>query len=163
MNKIALVKKEDGSYKLSLPEQTAEMEAGGMLSGVLNTKVAGLRIGEIGVGTFGGVMLSEILEGFLSAQSTMIKGGVKLGVAALAASMGGKWIGKDAAYAIAFVLGVFGLSQVIPVDKWATAVAGSIGKFLPGTIKVTGMPRDVLNQAQTVVRDYYSKAFIGGR
>jgi len=159
MNEIALERQEDGSYKLSLPEATevAEMHAGGALSGVLNTEFAGLKIGEIGVGTFGGVMLSEVIEGFLSAQSTMIRGGAKLGIAALTASMGKKWIGKDAANVIAFVLGVFGLSQVIPVDKWASAAASGISKFLPGTIKVTGMPgNSALNQAERVANSYYS-------
>ncbi len=133
----------------------------GVLSGITKTEVFGIPLGQIAIGTFGGVFVSEILDGFLAKQSTMVKGAVKLGIAGVTATWGKRWLGKDVSYAIAFVLGVFGLSQILPIDKWAAGIAGKVGGMLPGTIKVTGMPGNVVVQAQQVANDYYSR--LGGR
>ncbi len=128
----------------------------GVLAGVTKTDVFGVPIGKIAVGTFGGVFISELVDGFLAKQGTMVQGGVKLAMAGVTAKWGRKWLGSDVAYAIAFVLGVFGLSQVLPIDKWATSAAGTVKGFLPGTIKVAGMDKvaNVNNQADQVLAAY---------
>lgn len=132
-------------------------EPAGALGGLTKTEVWGIPIGQVAVGTFGGVFISELVDGFLARQSTMVKGLAKLGMAGVAGTWGRRWMGKEASFAIALVLGVFGLSQILPIDKWAAQLAGSAKGILPGTIKVTGMSGGAVNQAQRVV-DYYSAA-----
>ena len=137
----------------------AEMEKA-ITAGLTGIKVWEVPVGAIAVGTFGGVFVSEILEGFTAKQSVMVKGLVKMAAGGAVLAYGKKWLGRDAAYAIAFVLGVFGLSQVLPVDKWAMTAAGTIKGLLPGTIKVTGMPGGgVVRQAEAHAADYYDRAF----
>ena len=136
-------------------------ERTGVLAGLVKTEVLGIPIGAVAIGTAGGVFISELVDGFMATQGTMAKGAVKLAMAGVTATWGKRWIGKDAAYAIAFVLGVFGLSQIIPIDKYAAQAAGYIKGMLPGTIKVTGMPRGgVVDQAGKVAQDYYAR--LGG-
>jgi len=138
-------------------------ERTGVLAGLVKTEVLGIPIGAVAIGTAGGVFISELVDGFMATQGTMAKGAVKLAMAGVTATWGKRWIGKDAAYAIAFVLGIFGLSQIIPIDKYAAQAAGYIKGMLPGTIKVTGMPNTgggALAQAQRVATDYYGK--LGG-
>lgn len=109
-----------------------------MVGGLTSMKVWNLPVGAIAFGTFGGVFVNELLDGFMAKQGVMVRGAVKLAVAGVVAGWGKKWL-RDATYPIALVLGVFGLSQVIPIDKYATQLASSVRGFLPGTIKVTGM------------------------
>lgn len=155
---VAKFKEPKAEAKVEEPK--AKVEEARALAGITKTEVWGIPIGQIAVGTFGGVFISELADGFLAAQSTVVKGGVKLGLAAVTATWGKRWLGKDVSYAIAFVLGVFGLSQILPIDKWAASLAGSVKGILPGTIKVTGMQGNVLNQAQGVAENYYAR--LGG-
>lgn len=157
---VALAGKFDGVATMSdveakLKEATVK-DPGGTLAGLTRTEVLGVPVGAVAVGTFGGVFISELVDGFLARQSTMIKGVVKLGMAGVVGTVGRRWMSKEASFAIALVLGVFGLSQILPIDKWAAQLASSAKGILPGTISVTGMPGAVI-QAQRVV-DYYSAA-----
>ncbi len=160
---MTMEKNAQGVWEIKLPEAdpTARLEApgAGILGGITKTSIMGLEVGKIAIGTFGGVFASEIVDGFLAAQNTMIKGAAKLATAGVVGTWGKRWLGSEVAMAIAFVLGVFGLSQVLPIDKYAAQLAGTVKGILPGTIKVTGMPnpgRDVLNQAEGVAGNYYS-------
>ena len=139
-----------------------EESGAGVIGKLTNAKLWEIPVGAIAIGTFGGVFVSELVDGFMSKQGTMAKGAIKLVGAGLVASLHNRGLGKDANYAIAFVLGVFGLSQILPIDKWAVKAAGSLKGLLPGTIKVTGMQGDVVTQAETVAGNYYGK-MLGGR
>ncbi len=138
-------------------EEKAKMEKAISVGGLTGMKVWEVPIGAIAVGTFGGVFVSEILEGFTAKQSVMVKGLVKIAAGGAVLAFGKKYLG-GAAYPIAFVLGVFGLSQVLPVDKWALKAAGYVKGVMPGTIKVTGM--DVVGQAESHAANYYNRPFV---
>lgn len=130
----------------------------GAVAGLTKMEFFNVPLGKIAIGTFGGVFFSEVIDGFLAKQSEMVKGGVKLVGAGVVAGWGSKWLGKDAATVIALVLGVFGLSQILPVDKWAKQLAGGVSKFLPGTVSVTGMEK-TRNPLPVRSENYYAAAF----
>ena len=80
--------------------EKAEMSEG-VLANIAKTEFFGIEFGKIAVGTAGGVFGSELIDGFLATQQDTIKGIVKLVVAGTVGTWGKKWIGKDAAMAIA--------------------------------------------------------------
>ncbi len=140
------------------PVDTVKLEEAGILGNLAKTEFMGVEVGKIAIGTFGGVFVSELVDGFLPSQSTMIRGGVKLVMAGIVGTWGKRWVGRDASMAIALILGVFGLSQVLPVDKWAANLAAQVKGILPGTIKVVDSTRrggNVLDQASQVALNYY--------
>ena len=144
-------------FKEAIPK--AKVEEAGALANIAKTEFMGVEVGKIAIGTFGGVFVSELVDGFLATQTTVVKGAVKLAMAGVVGTWGKRWVGRDAGMAIALILGVFGLSQILPVDKWATGLASSLRGILPGTIKVTGMPGSAVAQATRVAEDYYGRAF----
>jgi len=160
MNEVALVKQEDGSYKLSLPEpeQTAEMEASGMLGGITDTKIWDIPIGQAAVGGFGAVIGSELIDGFLASQSAMTKGLVKLVAAGASVKWGGKLLGSTGSKAVGLLLAYDGIRMVLPLDEYANKVAGMFtkltGQGLGGRAGMGG--NSVLNQAGDVANSYYS-------
>lgn len=138
-----------------------KVEEAGALTGITRTEIWGVPIGQVAIGTFGGVFINEVVSGFLAKQSTMVQGAAKLGMAGLVGTWGRRWMSKDASFAIAFVLGVFGLSQILPIDKWATNAAGTIRGFLPGTIRVTGMDKLTGLREAEIVANRYSGGILG--
>jgi len=160
MNEIALVKQEDGSYKLSLPEpeQTAEMEASGMLGGITDTKIWDIPIGQAAVGGFGAVVGSELIDGFMANQSSMVKGMVKLLVAGASVKWGSKLLGSTGSKAVALLLSYDGIRMILPIDEYANKLAGMFTKLtgagLGGRAGMGG--NNVLNQAGDVANSYYS-------
>ena len=159
MNEVALVKQEDGSYKLSLPEQTAEMEASGVLGGIADTKIWDIPIGQAAVGGFGAVVGSELIDGFMANQSSMVKGMVKLLVAGASVKWGSKLLGSTGSKAVALLLSYDGIRMILPIDEYANKLAGMFtkltGQGLAGRAGMGGN-RDVLNQAGDVASSYYS-------
>ena len=162
MSEVALVKQEDGSYKLDLsaakPIETAEMEAGGALAGITSIAPWDIPIGRAAVGGVGAVVGSELIDGFLVAQSTQVKGLVKLIVAGASAKWGKKLMGADAATAIALLLAYDGVRMVLPLDEFANKIAGMFTKLTGhGLGGRAGMGNgEVLNQAGEVAANYYS-------
>lgn len=144
---------------------SADMEESKVLGGITKAEVFGIPIGQVAVGTFGGVFISELVDGFMASRGTMTKGIVKLIAAGAIGTWGKRWMGKDVSYAIAFVLGVFGLSQVLPIDKWAAALADKVKSMVPGTIKVTGTQTGVLGQADKILHNSLSTYYgsVAGR
>ena len=160
MNEVALVKQEDGSYKLSLPEQTAEMEASatGMLGGITDTKIWDIPIGQAAVGGFGAVVGSELIDGFMAEQTAMAKGLVKLLVAGASVKWGSKLLGSTGSKAVALLLSYDGIRMILPIDEYANKLAGMFtkltGQGLAGRAGMGG--NNVLNQAGDVANSYYS-------
>ena len=166
MNEIALVKQEDGSYSLSLPEPTAEMEASaGVLGGITDFKVFDSPIGQAVVGGFGAVIGSEIIDGFLKIgpgetdRTKLNTGGiVKLAAAGASVKWGGKLLGSTGSKAAALLLAYDGIRMIIPLDEYANKVAGMFtkltGQGLAGRAGMGG--NNVLNQAGDVANSYYS-------
>jgi len=135
----------------------------GALTGFTKMEIMGLPLGQIVIGSFGGIFVSELVDGFMAAQGDMAKGVVKLVMAGVVGKWGTRIMSKEASLAIALVLGVFGISQIVPIDKWAAKLASTIrGALLevPGTIKVTGMDKGIMGKVQKVAEDYY--AGLGG-
>ena len=163
MNEIALERQEDGSYKLSLPETTevAEMNAGGasgVLGGLTKTEVWDIPIGQAAVGGFVAVVGSELVDGFMAAQSAMTKGLVKLAVAGASVKWGGKLLGSTGSKAVALLLAYDGIRMVLPIDEYASKVAGMFTKLTGGGLGGrAGLNNSkVLDQAGDVASSYYS-------
>lgn len=112
-------------------EEAAKLEQAGAISGITSFEVWDIPLGKIAVGTFGGVFTSELIDGFLATQSNMIKGGIKLVLAGATVKWGSRWLGKDAAGAIAFALGILGMAQILPIDVYAKKAATAIRGVLP--------------------------------
>ena len=156
---IAKFKEPKAEEKAPVADEKAKVGEGA-LAGITKTEILGLPIGQIVIGSAGGIFISELIDGFLAAQRVEVKGLLKLVMAAVVGKFGTRIMSKEASLAIALVLGVFGLSQVIPLDKWMAQLAGTIKGVLPGTIKVTGLPTSAVAQAQRVVEGYYDR--LGG-
>jgi len=156
MNEIALEKQEDGSYKLSIPE-TAEMEASAV-AGILDTKVWDVPVGQAAVGGFVAVVGSELIDGFLVKQSSMVKGVVKLLAAGASVKWGNKLLTSTGSKAVALLLAYDGIRMILPIDEYANKLAGTFtkltGQGLGGRAGMGG--NDVLNQAGDVANSYYS-------
>lgn len=148
---------DDGPAKpADVTKPKAELADGFIPSNITNLRVWEIPVGKIAIGTFGGVFVNEIVDGFMARQSDMTKGLVKLGAAGAVVVWGRRFIGSEAAAVIALVLGVFGLSQVLPIDKWASAAAGGVSRFLPGTIRVSGMDKTrTADNSQKIAMNYY--------
>ena len=139
-----------------------EDSAGGAVSGFAGMKLWKIPAGSIIVGTAGGVFVNELVEGFLAKQRTEIRGAVKLVAAGVVAGWGKRWL-KGAAYPIAITLGVFGLSQILPIDKWVAGIADSLGRLAPGTIAVTGRGNGGGGRGgSTILSNFSTRGLSGG-
>lgn len=138
-------------------EEDADMEQ--PLSGITRIKVWDIPLGEIAVGSFTAVFTSELIDGFLAAQSDMTKGIVKLVGSGAAIKWGGRIMGKNGAYALGLLLGYDGLRSIIALDSWAKRLSTSVSGVIPGG-GLGGFKKNtgVVAQAETVASDYYARA-----
>jgi len=141
-------------------ESIANLEESGVLAGITNFQIWDIPVGQAVVGGFAAVVASELVDGFLAAQSGQIKAFVKLGAAGASVKWGKKLLGKTGAQAVAILLAYDGLRSLLPIDEWASKLTGKVttltGKGLAGR---AGMSNNVVTQANRVAGDYYAKAF----
>lgn len=117
-------------------------------------------LGQALVGGFSSVIVSELVDGFLAAQSNTIKGVVKLAAAGVAIKWGSKILGKTGAAAMGILLAYDGIRMLLPIDEWAGRVSGAVvtrtGGGLAGKAGMTNTGGNGHKQ-----RDYY-EALKGG-
>lgn len=134
----------------------AEMHQG--LEGISKMQVWDIPIGQALVGGFSAVFASELIDGFLAAQSSMIKGVIKLAGAGVAVKWGGRLLGKTGAIALAIILAYDGMRQILPIDEWAGRLAGRIKPLTGGGLGGKAGMGNVQKQANRVLEDYYARA-----
>lgn len=130
------------------------------LAGITKMEVWDIPVGQALIGGFIAVFSSELIDGFLSAQSGMIRGVVKLVGAGVAARWGSGLLGSTGSKAVALLLAYDGIRSFIPIDEWASRLAGGIkpltGAGLGGR---AGMERAAVNPGGNGhAEDYYAKA-----
>lgn len=134
--------------------EEAELEKGA-LEGISTMKVWDIPLGQALVGGFSAVVISELVDGFLAAQSGSIKGLVKLMAAGVSIKWGRKLIGTTGATALAILLAYDGLRMVIPIDEWAGKLVGGITPLTGAGLAGKAGMGNVLTQADAVVKNYY--------
>lgn len=111
--------------------EEAELEAKA-LTGITGIEVWDIPLGQAVIGGFGAVVLSELVDGFLAAQSGTVKGVVKLAMAGVTIKWGTRVIGKPASAAIALLLAYDGIRMLLPIDEWANKLATGVTGLVPG-------------------------------
>lgn len=146
--------------KLPKPaDPVAKMEQGGALEGITKLEVWDIPIGKAIVGGFSAVVVSELIDGFLAAQSTMTQGLVKLAAAGASVKWLSRFLGATGAGAMALLLAYDGIRSMLPIDEWAGRFSGAISKIRTGggLAGKAGMKRyNVIEQAEKVAGNYYS-------
>jgi len=135
----------------------------GILGKAGNVSVGGVKIVPLAVGAFGAIFASELIDGFMSQQSKMIKALVK-GVGAFAVMKWGKKIplvGAEGAKIIALLLAFDAIRDITPIDAWASAAANKVSGMIPigGLGDQTGRAKRALGDVRSINRDYYAHAF----
>ncbi len=147
----AMAEKADKSDK-------AEME---QLAGITKMEVWDIPVGQALIGGFIAVFSSELIDGFLAAQSGMVRGLVKLVGAGVAVKWGSRVLGSTGAKAVALLLAYDGVRSFIPIDEWASRFAGGIrplsGGGLGGKAGMDRNPRGDGHKDRSA--DYYAGAF----
>ena len=123
--KVLVVKPEDvkTAAEVAAEAEKAKLE---QLAGITNMEVWDIPVGQALIGGFVAVFSSELIDGFLSAQSAMIRGVVKLVGAGVAAKWGSRLLGSTGSKAVALLLAYDGIRSLIPIDEWASRLAGGI-------------------------------------
>jgi len=136
------------------------------LENIWRTEVWGIPVGQAAVGGFVAVFSSELIDGFMEAQSDMVKGLVKLACAGVAVQWGGRLLGSVGSKAVALLLAYDGIRMVLPIDEWASKLASAISGAFPtgglGGYKKTANA-DVVKEASKVAGDYYAGLKGGAR
>lgn len=123
-------------------------------------KKAGNQVIPVATGGFAAIVLSEIVDGVWARQNKMVRGGIKFAAAAAVYAWGKKipFMGETGKNLMAGLLIFDALRDVTPISTWASQVANTVS----GVIPVGGLGdqkgRDVVNQAERVATNYYSRA-----
>ncbi len=161
--KILVVKPEDIETAEEVKaKDKAEME---QLGGITKLEVWDIPLGQALVGGFTAVVASELIDGFLAAQSSTIKGFVKLVGAGVAVKWGSRLLGSTGAKAVAILLAYDGLRMIIPMDEWANRLATGVSGIMPGKGLggKAGLERNPAGgNGQKPREDYYAR-LLGGR
>lgn len=137
----------------------AELEIAGvksMFGQIDKIEIMGVPIGRAAVGGFAAVLVSEVVDGIMQAQTTTTQGIVKLGLAAIV-QWTKRWFGAPMANTATLLLAYDGVRQLLPIDEWAGRVASAItGAFPTGGLgRGAGRVPNVLQQAEQVAKNYY--------
>ena len=124
--KKVLVKPEDIKSAEDLKAEAEKAKLEQPLAGITKMEVWDIPVGQALIGGFIAVFSSELIDGFLSAQSGMIRGVVKLVGAGVAAKWGSGLLGSTGSKAVALLLAYDGIRSLIPIDEWASRLAGGI-------------------------------------
>lgn len=147
----------------SAEEVAAEAEKAKLeqpLAGITKMEVWDIPVGQALIGGFVAVFSSELIDGFLAAQSGMIRGMIKLVGAGVAAKWGSGLLGSTGSKAVALLLAYDGIRAIVPIDEWASRLAGGIKPLTGGGLGGrAGMDREAVNpRGNGHAEDYYAKA-----
>ena len=125
-------------------KEDADMGAVAGIGNITQMEVFNIPIGKAVIGGLSAVFVSELVDGFLIAQSNMVQGLVKLGVAGATLKWGKRWLGAAGAGAFALLLTYDGIRHILPIDQWgargATALTGLIPARGLGGNKISTVP-----------------------
>lgn len=112
---------------LQIIERAQAVEMGASFTGVienpLNRVIPNVRLGEIAVGGFSGLLIGELIDGLVTDRNTNVV--IKSVTAVALASMRAVVVSKGAMTFAAGVLLVQVLSDVLPIDRWIMRVIGT--------------------------------------
>ncbi len=137
-------------------EKKADMEEAGALAGITSLKVWDIPLGQAAVGGFVAVVASELIDGFLANQGATTRGLVKLVGAGATIKWGRGLLGNTGAAAVALLLAYDGLRSLLPIDEWASRVAGGVTPLTGFGLGGKAGMGDSVNQAEKVASNYYS-------
>lgn len=144
-------------------EPEAELEKG-MLDDFMSFEMWGIPVGQAVIGGFSAIVISELVDGFMSNQQPWQRGLVKLGCAGVAAKWGRRFLGSTGAKSVALLLAFDAVRDFTPIDSWADQLAEKI----TGTVTTGGLagnPRggapENVNGGRSGGQSYYSKV-LGG-
>jgi hypothetical protein len=129
-------------------------------SRIASMKVAGVQVLPFAIGAFSAVFVSELIDGVMVTQSKVTKGLVK-GVGAFAAYKWGRkipFVGDNGAKIIALLLAFDAVRDLTPIDAYAAKLANKVSGVIPIGGLADQRGRDVRDQANKVVKDYYANA-----
>ncbi len=107
------------------------------ISKITDFQVAGVPIGGAVVGGFAAIFATELVDGYLKNQSTMVRGLVKLAAAGVVIKFGKKYLGSSLCNTFALLVAFDGLkNDIMPgIFNYATTWANK----LTGTVTVAGL------------------------
>jgi len=144
------------------PTTIVEQKQAGALENIAKMEVWDIPVGAALLGGFTAVVASELIDGFLKNQSSMVKGVIKLVGAGVAIKWLPGFLGKTGAAALGLLLAYDGIRQILPIDEWASNLTGRVttltGGGLGGKAGTTNVRSNVVAQAQQVAADYYKTA-----
>ena len=143
------------------PEPVAEMAEKGIVGGITKFEVWDIPVGQALVGGFVAVFASEVIDGFLSEQTTQVKGLVKLAAAGAAIKFGKGILGDSGSKAVALLLAYDGIRMLLPLDEWASKAVKPITKLTGAGLGGRAVMSDVVDQAEKTAANYYDRAFGG--
>lgn len=135
----------------------AKLAKDGPLENVAKMEVWDIPVGQALIGGFSAVFVSELIDGFMVNQSATTQGLVKLVGAGVTIKWGSRLLGKTGATAAALILAYDGIRQLLPLDEWASRLAGGIKSRTGGGLGGRAGMDNVNKQADRVVGDYYSR------
>ncbi len=155
-------KLEDSIAELS-KKATAELHESGPLAGITDFKVWDIPVGQAIVGGGVAVFATELLDGFLSTQPSMMRGVIKLVGAGVVVKWGSGLLGSTGAKAAALLIAFDGIRDLVPIDTWMKGAAGKVSGIVTNKgLAQNSAPMSAVNQARRVAGDYYSR-LSGGR
>lgn len=130
----------DALAKLDKPAEVAEpatLSESGVLSGAMDWEILDIPVGGIVVGGISAIFLTELVDGFMTTSSSLVRGGIKLGISFASAKWGGKVFGKEGGQVIALLVGFDALANdIIPgLFDLGTKAANK----LTGTVTTRGL------------------------
>ena len=146
--------------------EVAKVEDSGIattMNKITDFEVAGIPVGAAIVGGAIAVFATEVIDGLLVKQSSMVRGAVKLGGAAVIMIYGKKVIGSKAAGAVALLMAFDAIKNDLLPQPFGYVTAGAnklTGVVTSAGLGWTGGPAKTgaVNQATRVARDYYATA-----
>lgn len=139
-------------------EDSAKLEEKGIasaLGGITKFEIMGIPLGSALVGGAVAILATELVDGFLSAQSTQIKGIVKLVVAGTYAKWG--FGGSEMKKVVALLMTFDALRDLTPISGWMHTLSTKVTGTFPTRGLGTYGPRP--GNPSTQSQDYYKAAF----
>ena len=137
----------------ALQEQDVPAEQPGMVGGAVDSldNIGGLGIpfGSVLIGAIPGVVVGELIDGFIPLSRGWMNPAAKVGAAYLGVQYGSKFLGRTGAMFFAGALALQALSNVLPIDQWAAQITGMVRRT------------SVVQQAESVARQAQMRQDIG--
>lgn len=122
----ALTKPAEDPHPEVITDPEAALEKKGFFGEIMEFKFQGIPVGQAVVGGFAAIFASELVDGFMADMEKWQRGLVKLGIAAVAAKWGKRFLGDTGSKAVALLLTFDAIRDFTPIDSWADQLAQKI-------------------------------------